>query len=110
VRAIVLSLIVVASLWGHAILKDSTPAAQGVIQGPDAVFRLRFNSRIDASRSRLTVTGDGWSQPVKIASQPAPDTLVGEAKGLGAGHAVLRWQVLALDGHLTRGELPFEIR
>lgn len=109
-RVIALCLVLVASLWAHAILKESTPAARGIVQGPHTEFRLKFNSRIDGSRCRLSVENAGGTRAVKIAVQPSPDTLVGEANGLQPGPAVLRWQVFAVDGHLTRGELPFEVR
>ena len=109
-RMLILCLVLLSSLWGHAILKESTPSARAVVQGPEVAIRLRFNSRIDAARSRLSVENAGASKPVKIAAQPSPDTLTGEAGGLVPGPAVLRWQVFAVDGHLTRGELPFEVR
>jgi methionine-rich copper-binding protein CopC len=31
-------------------------------------------------------------------------------QGLERGEYVLRWQVLASDGHITRGEVPFRVR
>jgi hypothetical protein len=110
-RLTVLFLILaVTSLWAHAILTDSNPAPRGVVQGPDVVLRLKFNSRIDGPRSRLYLKNAGVSRPIKIAAQPSPDTLVGNVTGLVPGEAVLRWQVLAVDGHITRGELPFEVQ
>jgi methionine-rich copper-binding protein CopC len=35
-----------------------------------------------------------------------------EAKAfhLAAGSYTLRWQVLASDGHISRGEIPFNVR
>jgi methionine-rich copper-binding protein CopC len=30
--------------------------------------------------------------------------------GLVKGAYELRWQVLAIDGHVTRGKLPFQIK
>jgi methionine-rich copper-binding protein CopC len=97
-------------LWAHAILVESTPAVRGVVEGPDLALRLKFNSRIDASRSRLYLVNGGASRQIKIIAQPSPDTLEGHVKGLVSGDAVVRWQVLAADGHITRGELPFQVR
>jgi methionine-rich copper-binding protein CopC len=31
------------------------------------------------------------------------------AADLAAGGYVLRWQVLAIDGHITRGDIPFAV-
>jgi len=71
---------------------------------------LRFNVRIDAARSRLTlIDADGASQTLEIERQEGPDTLSAEAKGLRPGTYRLRWQVLASDGHITRGEIPFTV-
>ncbi len=99
-----------ASLWAHAILIESNPAPRGVVKGPDFVLRLKFNSRIDGSHSRLYLKNAGVSRQIEMDAQPSPDTLAARVTGLAPGAAVLQWQVLAVDGHITRGELPFEIR
>jgi methionine-rich copper-binding protein CopC len=99
-----------ASLSAHAILMDSSPAPHGAATGPDVVIRLKFNSRIDGPRSRLWVENAGSLQTVGIAPQPSPEILVGHAKDLKPGPSRLRWQVLAIDGHITRGELSFIVR
>jgi hypothetical protein len=43
-------------------------------------------------------------------SQPSPDALAAKTKRLAPGAYVLRWLVLANDGHITRGEIPFEVK
>jgi len=43
-----------------------------------------------------------------LAIQEA-DHLVGEADALAPGDYVLHWQVLAVDGHITRGDIPFSV-
>jgi methionine-rich copper-binding protein CopC len=94
----------------HAIVLDSTPAANQTVAGPDVPIRLRFNSRIDHERSRLTLLdAAGQSQPLAIDAGGADEVLGGRARGLAAGAYRLRWQVLAVDGHITRGEVPFTV-
>ena len=94
----------------HAILVEATPALDSTVSGPDISFKLRFNSRIDGSRSRLTlVRPDGSIQQLTISEQSAFDTLITDGKGLSAGSYRLRWQVLASDGHITRGEIRFKV-
>ena len=96
---------------GHAILLAAIPSPGQVIQGPRVEVALRFNSRIDAQRSRITlVDPDVKSRPLPIQPQSSPDSLASEANGLRAGAYVLQWQVLAADGHITRGEVRFRIR
>jgi copper resistance protein C len=99
------------STAAHAILLQSKPSGKEVVAGPDVNFWLRFNVRIDASRSRLTLVATDGSQPgLKSLKQPSPDTLAAEASGLKPGEYHLRWQVLASDGHITRGNIPFTVK
>jgi methionine-rich copper-binding protein CopC len=100
----------IALVNAHAILLESTPSLHGSVAGPDVSLKLRFNVRIDASRSRLTLIGpDGLSRSLDTAKQSSPDTLSSEVKSLPPGSYRLRWQVLASDGHITRGEIPFSV-
>ncbi len=103
-------LICVTGANAHAILKESTPAPNAVVSGPDITIRLRFNSRIDAAHSRIELTDGKQERPVTIEPQTTPDTLSGKASGLHPGTYKVQWQVLATDGHLTRGEFPFTAR
>jgi methionine-rich copper-binding protein CopC len=94
----------------HAIVLDSTPAANQSVAGPDVTVKLRFNSRIDHARSRLTLLDPaGESRPLAIDAGGDDDVLTGRAVGLAPGAYRLRWQVLAVDGHITRGEVPFTV-
>ena len=94
----------------HAIIVSSDPAADAVVRPPSLPVMLRFNSRIDPERSRLTLLRpDGSSQPVPLAPDRRPDTLAAKLDGLAPGRYRLRWQVLAIDGHITRGDIPFAV-
>jgi methionine-rich copper-binding protein CopC len=73
-------------------------------------IRLRFNSRVDGVRSRLMlVLPDHTTMSLPSAPQPSPDVLAASANGLQSGAFVIRWQVLASDGHISRGEVPFHV-
>jgi len=103
-------LLTAASAVAHAVLLESSPALHSSAVGPDVPLKLRFNVRIDVSRSRLTLIGpDGSTQTLQINGQAPPDTILSQAKGLQPGEYRLRWQVLASDGHITRGEIPFTV-
>jgi methionine-rich copper-binding protein CopC len=94
----------------HAIVTQSTPAADAAVTGPDVTVELCFNSRIDHLRSRLTLyLPDGGSRPLSQAPGAAPDVIAAKAAGLPPGAYRLRWQVLAVDGHITRGDIPFRV-
>jgi methionine-rich copper-binding protein CopC len=99
-----------AAAGAHAVLLESSPSLKGTIAGPNVPIKLRFNVRIDSSRSRLAlVRPDGCTQPLEISKQSPVDSLSANATGLLPGDYVLRWQVLASDGHITRGEIPFAV-
>jgi methionine-rich copper-binding protein CopC len=95
----------------HAILVESTPAVHAKIAAGPLTMVLRFNSRIDAARSKLTLTGGVYGKDgerLVLSPNPAEDRLTAKTD-LAAGDFVLRWQVLAIDGHLTRGIVPFSV-
>jgi copper resistance protein C len=95
----------------HAVLVQSSPAPNAVVQGPDLPVMMKFNSRVDGSRSTiLLIAPDGQSRPLTIDKQSAPDTLTAQAAGLNPGKYAIHWQVLATDGHITRGQIPFTVR
>jgi methionine-rich copper-binding protein CopC len=99
------------SAVAHAILLDSSPAINSVVSGPTVPIKLRFNVRIDATRSRLTlVKPDATTQSLTTTKDAPADTLASQAQSLNPGEYRIRWQVLASDGHITRGEIPFQVK
>jgi len=93
----------------HAILMDSVPAVNATAKGPDIAIDLRYNSRIDHKRSRLTLTLPDQSQEVLPIDLNGPDDRLDTKASLPPGVYTLRWQVLAIDGHITRGDVPFTV-
>lgn len=94
----------------HAILLDSTPKANSTVKGAELAVDLRFNVRIDGTRSKLVLVGpDGSAKTLSIAKQTSPDHLQSSAEGLTPGSYKLQWSVLASDGHMTRGQIPFAV-
>lgn len=93
----------------HAILMESVPAVNATAKGPDIAIDLRYNSRIDHKRSRLTLTLPDQSQQVLPIDLDGPDDRLDTKASLPPGVYTLRWQVLAIDGHITRGDVPFTV-
>ncbi len=92
----------------HAVLLYSIPVANSIVNTGEVTFTLRFNTRVDAARSRLTLLGtDGTQTVLSIMPAGEPDVLSAVAV-VSEGGQNLRWQVLAADGHITRGEIPFK--
>ena len=110
--------IVVAALFGflfapacasaHAILMRSEPAAGSSVPLGKMVMSFRYNSRIDRARSQLTLTRPDHSQAVLKISADSPADLLQTSADLSVpGAYVVHWQVLSVDGHITRGDVPF---
>jgi copper resistance protein C len=96
--------------FAHAVILAATPAPDAVIEARETPVTLRFNSRIDRERSRLSLLRpDRSSTTLPLDDRTGPDTLAAHLTGLSPGHYRLRWQVLGIDGHITRGDIPFEI-
>jgi methionine-rich copper-binding protein CopC len=94
----------------HAHLVTSTPADHGAVHGPAVAVDLKFNSRVDGTRSRLVlVLPGGATQLLPLLKQPAPEELIAHAD-LKPGAYTLRWQAVAADGHISRGEIPFTVQ
>ncbi|MEI6557366.1 MAG: copper resistance CopC family protein [Rhodospirillaceae bacterium] len=115
-RGLIWALLALAAVWpgaatAHAIIQMATPAVNATVPGPDVDVVLRYNSRLDLQRSRLSVTlPDGTLKPLPLIANPAdPAALAARLQGLTAGAYVLHWQVLAVDGHMTRGNVPFSV-
>jgi copper resistance protein C len=95
--------------FAHAILLDSTPATNQVLHGDHVRISLHYNSRVDGARSQLTLISADGTKRIPLDKQTEPDRLQTEEIQLKPGPYRLVWQVLASDGHLTRGQIPFKI-
>lgn len=105
-----LVLLLPAAARAHAILTASDPASDGTIAAGHRKLDFQYNSRIDHRRSRLILSGpDGSHQVLSISADSATNALDTEAD-LKPGAYTVRWQALALDGHITRGDVPFTVK
>ena len=96
---------------GHAILKESSPAANETVAGPDVPIKLKYNSRVDATRSKVQLLHpDSSVTDLPLDKQTAADTLTTKATALTPGAYKIQWQVLAPDGHITRGMVSFTVK
>jgi len=98
----------------HAIVLESSPIHDATLaRSPERVV-LRFNSKIEKRLTRVTLAA-GQSAPVPVqiamagAEAEAPDRLVIPLGPLPPGVYVLRYKVLAVDGHITEGVLRFRV-
>lgn len=110
VRTAVL-VVFVGVAWAHAILVASSPAANSTVNGPKIDVVLKFNVRIDATRSVVRlVSDDGSGRSLALLPGSSSNVIQTSASDVRPGKYKLSWQVLASDGHITRGEVPFSAR
>jgi methionine-rich copper-binding protein CopC len=99
----------------HAIVLESIPARDAVLERAPEQVVLRFNAKIEKRLSRITLAaGRGTPVPLPIAIEgqggdPQPDRLVVPLHSLPPGPYVLRYKVLSADGHITEGTLRFTV-
>jgi len=66
--AAVAAFFIVAPAAAHAVLLESNLPLKSAVSVPDIPIKLRFNVRVDAVRSRLTlIRPDGSQQPLEIS-------------------------------------------
>jgi copper resistance protein C len=97
------------SASAHAILVDSTPKPNGTLAAGHVVLVFKYNSKIDQGRSRLTLIKPDHSETVLAVAASSKLNELDSSAELSAGAYVIRWQALALDGHITRGDVPFTV-
>lgn len=93
----------------HAILVDSSPKPNGTLRAGHVQMMFKYNSKIDQHRSRLVLIGPNKSETVLTIATDSKSNELDTSAELTPGAYTLRWQALALDGHITRGDLPFTV-
>jgi methionine-rich copper-binding protein CopC len=112
VAAAALNLIIPFTAWARAILIDSTLHEAAVVSERTFAVELSFDTRIDQLRSKLILEGPSHrSTPVAVEDDSMlRSKLLARISDLKPGSYKLRWQVLAVNGHITRGVISFSVR
>jgi methionine-rich copper-binding protein CopC len=97
--------------FAHAVLVGSSPSPDSTVKGPNVEISLKFNVRIDVARSRLELMlPDNKAERLPVREGKAANLMLAQATNLAPGKYKLLWQVLASDGHITRGEIAFSVQ
>jgi len=101
--------------YAHAVVIESTPKNGATLFSPPKEIVLRFNAKIEKALARVNLATSGGKAvllpegDVTRNAASAPDCLVIQLPLLVPGAYVLRYKVLATDGHATLGELRFTV-
>ena len=111
--ALLLSGLLAGPAHAHAIVLEASPTHDAVLAAPPVRIVLRFNSKIEHALSRVsleTAAGRPVVLPVARATELDAARLVVPLSPLAPGTYIVRYRVLAADGHVTEGALRFTIR
>lgn len=107
--ALLFTLLLPTLARAHAILEESAPPAGASVKPGPLDLHLRYNSRIDRDRSRLTLIRPDRSKDTIPITPGGPPDIINAHLDLTRGDYIIRWQVLAVDGHITRGDVPLTV-
>ncbi|SRR6266545_1026869 len=96
----------------HAIVLESEPVRDAKLAEPPARLYLRFNSKIEKRLTQVSITaadGRAVPLPVSVDGSQGPDRIAIPLGHLRPGAYVVRYKVLASDGHITEGALRFSV-
>ena len=101
-----------ALVFAHAVVVESSPREGAVLRQAPGRVQLRFNVKIEKALTRVTLTKDNKQAivlPQADFNQGAPNRLEVPLPPLEPGNYIMRYSVLAADGHATQGVLRFSI-
>jgi len=96
----------------HALVLESAPAQGATLTSPPTHVFLRFNSKLEKRLSHVSLApakGKPVALPISVNGQDQPDRIDLPLAPLAPGAYVVRYKVLAVDGHITEGILRFSV-
>ena len=99
-----------APAYAHAKLMSTSPAAGHAVAPPSRVW-LHFDDVVQLPPGALRITGPRGNAVTVHGSLPDAKTLEGSLPpNLGPGRYVVRWRIVADDGHIEGGTFRFGVR
>ncbi|WP_047303859.1 copper homeostasis periplasmic binding protein CopC [Pseudomonas fluorescens] len=110
--ALLASLLGASSVFAHAHLKSSTPAADSSVTAPNEL-RLVFSEGVEAAFTQVKISKDGAPLEVKSLATEGADkkTLIVTpvATPLRAGEYKVEWHAVSVDTHKSEGSYSFKV-
>jgi methionine-rich copper-binding protein CopC len=110
-----LPLVIVATLWSgrgaaHAALEQSTPRADESLRQAPAIVTLYFDSELEPVFSKLTVADEQGAQVSVGDARANRKSLSVRLGAVARGTYHVRWDVVAHDGHRSKGDYVFTVK
>jgi methionine-rich copper-binding protein CopC len=101
----------VETAMGHASLVNSTPLASSVVRHAPREIRLTFSEAIEPAFSSVELV-DAGGAILAAASRGSrrSNQIVLRVPPLPPGRYGVKWRVISVDTHRTRGDFVFEVR
>ena len=93
----------------HATVAESSPRDRERLSEPPRELRVVFTEPIEAGVSRLRLVGPQGEVAGTEQRAEGDRTLVLRVPELPAGDYRIEWEILAKDGHVTRGTISFTV-
>ena len=112
--ALAFTLLGPAMVQAHPIVLESSLSHDAVVTRSPEQVALRFNSTIETRLAQVTITGrDGHPIPLAVAPNHRNglphNRLIIPLQPLPPGTYVIRYKILATDGHISEGALRFTV-
>lgn len=100
--------------WAHAHLTHQFPAADAEVNASPQALTLNFSEGIEPGFSGATITGPKQEEikthPAKRNEQDKTQLIVPLDEALKPGKYQVRWHVVSVDGHKTKGQYTFSVK
>ena len=92
-------------------VRESTPAAEMIVDGRNTQYVVRFDGWVDHAASRIDITQNGKVvEPLVSTLDSEPDVLAASAPALAPGGYQLHWHAKSIpDGDFSDGFIPFTV-
>lgn len=102
------NLIAAPQAFAHAVLLDSSPRNDALIQSMPKQLRLQFNEPVTPVVARL-LGPDGEATDLKESTEAAPELTFSLPSLTTIGSYTFSWRVVSADGHPVGGTLHFSL-
>ena len=97
--------------YGHSALESSVPRAGAVLESAPKHLKLRFSEALEPALTKVEIIVNGAAKPLALVPTLSPDgkEVGADIAPLGPGTYSVNWNVVARDGHRTKGSFSFTV-